>query len=394
MRIKVRLDARKNVQTHEGFPVVIYLTQNKKEKLIRTGYFSKKMHWDKANALPKTKHPDYVDLLNYLEQKKITIQKVLVQDRIKEIRLEEAESIITKNDSDVFYEVALDFCKNRTYLNALKSFQKLYPDYTFSQINKPTVKKFMEKLLMTPTKGGNPRSPNGVYSYMDKLTSLWNFCDKPDNPFSKMRPEQEQSQNKALTTLDLIKIRDNDYKLHPNSNGGGKKEYLDYFMLGFYLGGIDLGDLSLLRYDKNIVGNRVEFYRAKGSKKKVFISNIILPEAWELLEKYRSKTYLIPLRKNLDYNNYTANMSREYDKIKMKLGLTRKPYSKSPRFSFINRGQNLLIDERIVKSLVGHSDSGNIHAIYKDTFPLHIKDKAHKRIIDLSIDAESYEPEF
>lgn len=385
------------MQTPEGFPVVIYLTgfksnKNKKDHLINTGYYSKKKDWDRFNALPKSSHPKYVDLLNYLEAKKITIQKVLLQDRIKNLSLSEAESIITQNDTDIFYEAAKPFCKNRAYLNALKSFQKQFPDYTFSHITKPVVKKYMDRLLVTPVHG-KERSPNGVYSYMDKLTALWNFCDKPDNPFSKIRPEKEQSKNKALTTSDLIKIRDNDYKVHANSLGGGKKEYLDYFMLGFYLGGIDLVDLSYLRYDKNVIGNRIEFYRAKGMRKKVFISNIILPEAWELLEKYKSKTYLIPLRKNLDYDNYTANMSREFGKIKDKLGLTRKPYSKSPRFSFITRAQNLLIDQRIAEKIVGHSD-GRTHSIYKDVFPQHIQDKAHKKIIDLSIDAESYEPEF
>lgn len=401
MRIKIRLDGRKNVLTTKGFPIIIYITgfkssENKKDHVINTGYHSKESHWDGANALPKKNHPDYVNLLNYLERKKIIIARLLSSEKLDPISIGEAEKLITQNDSDVFYEVALEFCKNRVYKTALNSFQSYCPDYTFSMINKKVVKNYMEALLVTPTPSGERRSPNGVYSYMDKLTSLWNFCGRGENPFKKIRPEQIESRNKALNTEDLIKVRDNTYKLHSNSRGGGKKEYLDYFMLGFYLGGIDLGDLRLFRYDRNIVGGRIEFYRAKGSSKKVFVSNFIFPEAAEILERYKKQSYpyLIPLEKNLNYDNYTANMSREYEKMRKKLGLTRKPFSKSARYSFINRAQNMLIDERIAKAIVGHSEGSSSHSIYKDAFPQRIKDKAHKKIIDLSIDAEHYEPEF
>lgn len=393
MRIKVRLDGRKNGLTDKGFPIVIYVTQNKKDKPIRTGYFSKKSHWDKANALPTKKHPDYIEILNYLEKKKITIAKLLEKDKIKPISINEAETIITKNDSDIFYEIAQPFLKNKAYKNALNSFQRIYPDYTFTMITKSLAKSFMNRLLVTPLKSGTERSPNGVYSYMDKLTALWNFCEKPDNPFAGIRPDKMQSKNKALNTHDLIKIRDNDYRIHANSKGGGKKEFLDYLMLGFYLGGIDLGDLSKLTYRDHVINNRVEFYRSKGSKRKAFISNFIFPEAWEIMEKYNCKPYLIPIRKNTIYDNYTANMSREYAKIKKKLELTRKPYSKAARFSFITRAQNLLIDQRIAEKIVGHLSSST-HSIYKDVFPQHIQDKAHRKIIDLSIIAEEYEHEF
>ncbi|AXT55720.1 hypothetical protein D1815_08140 [Aquimarina sp. AD1] len=66
MRARITLDGRKNVETTKGFPIIIYVTKNKKEKPIRTGYFSKKKDWDNSNALPKKSHPDYIGLVNYL----------------------------------------------------------------------------------------------------------------------------------------------------------------------------------------------------------------------------------------------------------------------------------------------------------------------------------------
>ena len=46
---KIRLDGRKNIETIKGFPIVNYLTKDSKEKLILTGYNSKKQHWNKAH---------------------------------------------------------------------------------------------------------------------------------------------------------------------------------------------------------------------------------------------------------------------------------------------------------------------------------------------------------
>mgnify|MGYP000021997802 CR=1 FL=1 len=151
-------------------------------------------------------------------------------------------------------------------------------------------------------------------------------------------------------------------------------------MLCFYLGGIDLIDLSKMRYDKHIHNGRVQFYRSKGGTN-AYIDNKIFPEAFKIMDMYDCKPYVIPLFKTMNYGGFLGNISRLFDRIKTDLKLTMKPYSKSPRYTFINRGQELLIDERITKNLVGHSDR-NTHSIYKNPFPLHIRDKAHERIID------------
>ena len=177
---------------------------------------------------------------------------------------------------------------------------------------------------------------------------------------------------------DLRKIANNDIKRHFSSRGGSVSEYLDYFMLCFYLGGIDLVDLKNLK-KSNIVDGRVEFNRSKGGTN-VFVSNRVFPEAQAILDKYNESEYLVPLH-NLNYDGYLGNLSRRYIRMQEKLNLSRKPYSKAPRYTFINRAKELLIDERITKQLVGHSEA-TTHSIYKDAFPYAVIDKAHKRIIE------------
>lgn len=378
MRGKIKIDQRKHLANEKGFPIVFYLTKDSKDKSIRTGYRSKKEHWDKANSLPTKKHPDYVNLINYLDRKKTTLAKLLDQSRYRNITFHEAEQTLKGFDSDTFYNMGLRVQGSRTYKIALNSFNTYFPNYPFSSITNKVAKEYVDILLDIPV-NGKLRSPNGVISYINTLTAIWNKLEKPDNPFSGVRPKKVRTKNKALTDADLIKIRDNDYKVHPNSSGGGVSNYLNYFMLCFYLGGIDLVDLVRLRYD-NIIDGRIEFTRSKGGTN-VFVSNFIFPEAWELLNKYKCKPYLIPLGQT-NYKNFIPNLSRVLPSVKDKLGLTKIPYSKAARYSFITKAQNLLIDERITVSLVGHSQSST-HSIYKDEFPKHIQDEAHKRIIDI-----------
>lgn len=378
MRGKIKLDGRKNVLNDDGYPIVFYLTKDRKEKIIRTGYRALKKDWDSKNALPKKSHPDYVNILNYLERKKITLLKLLDEAKYKNINIHAAEKRLMQFDTDIFYEAGLKVEGSRTYQVALNSFNSYFPDYTFSMITPKVAKSYMQLLINTPVRG-EQRSPNGVISYMNTLTAIWNKLEKPNNPFSGIRPKAKKTKSKAMTDEDMIKIINNDYEVHLNSNGGGIMNYLNYFLLCFYLGGIDLGDLVRLRRS-NIVNGRIEFYRGKGGTD-VFVSNKIFPQAWEIIEHYNGKDYLIPLGRT-KYKNFIPNLSRVLPSVKERLGLSKIPYSKSPRYTFITRGQNLLIDERIVIELVGHSQN-TIHSVYKDEFPYHVRDEAHEKIIKL-----------
>ena len=381
MRGKIKIDQRKHLLNKDGYPVIFYLTKDSKEKSIRTGYRSKKEHWDKVNELPLKKHPEYLALLNYLIKKKPVLFKLLEDAKYRSIQLQEAESILKGFDSDIFYEMGLTVKGSRTYKIALNSFNTYFPGYTFDAITHRIVKQYMDIILNTKVKG-KERSPNGVISYLNTLTAIWNKLDKPNNPFSGIRPKAIRTKNKALTNEDLIKIINNDYELHANSKGGGIKNYLNYFMLCFYLGGIDLGDLVLLKHD-DIINNRIEFTRSKGGTN-VSVSNFVFPEAWEIISQYGNKGYLIPLGET-NYKNFIPNLSRYLDDVKERLNLSKKPYSKSARYTFITRSQNLLIDERICKVIVGHSES-TTHSVYKDEFPKHIQDEAHLKIITLCIE--------
>ncbi len=385
MRGKIRLDGRKSSLTSKGFPIIFYLTKDSKEKPISTGYYSFKEHWDAKNALPLKMHPNYVELLNYLDLKKILLKKLLEESKLKAVNFHYAENFLKNSDSDIFYKEGIklsDANKKRTYRIALDSFQSFFPDYSFEMIDKIVAKTYMQLLLNTPTKNSRKiRKVNGVISYMNTLTAIWNHLDKPNNPFSKIRPAAEPTKNKALTIEDLNKIKNNNYKIHGNSYNGGVKRYLDYFLLCFYLGGIDLGDLKRLTYSENVINGRVEFIRSKGGTN-VFVSNLIPEEALVILKNYDCKPHLIPLGRMKNYHDFIPNISRYLGDVQENLGLSKKPYSKAPRYTFITLAQQKLIDERITIEIVGHAQQST-HSIYKDQFPYHVRDEAHLKIIEL-----------
>lgn len=380
MRGKIRLDGRRHTETNKGFPIVIYLTKDRKEKLILTGYHSKKEHWDKQNALPLKKHPEYLHLLNYLELKKIKLKKLLDKARYENISFSYAERYLKGESSDVFYHDAIEAVKDlkRPYTIVLNSFNSYYKDYPYSLITKQVATEYMNKLLNTPV-NGKKRSPNGVLSYMNSLTATWNKLEKPNNPFSGVKPKRIPTKSKAFTDDDLRILKSNPFKKTLRSNIGGKHNYINYLLLCFYLGGIDLVDLKNMRYDKNVINGRVEFNRSKGSTN-VFVSNKIFPEAYEILDTYDCKPYLVPLYQFKNYDGFIPNISRYFGEMQEFLGLSKKPYSKAPRYTFIQRAQHLFIDERLTVEVVGHSQN-TTHSIYKNEYPYSVRDEAHKKII-------------
>ncbi len=384
MRGKIRIDGRKHTFTDKGYPIIIYLTQSgEKPKTILTGYHTLKEHWSKDNALPTKKHPLYYELLDYLQLLKINLQKIVAESKTKVLPIPEAVKILNNKSTGIFYTDALailDNSSSRNYKIALNSFNKYFPNYPYEAITKETATLYMNRLIKTKV-NGQERSANGVVSYMNTLTASWNKLGKPNNPFSGVRVNETPTKSKDFTKEDLRKMRDNMHLLKDKIGSvGSHKKYIKYLLLCFYLGGIDLYYLKDMRYDKHVVNGRIEFYRKKG-KKFVKVNNKILPQAEELLKEFNCYPYLVPIYRLSNYDGLIPNISRDFKKIQDILGLSKKPYSKAPRYTFINLAQDMLIEERLVIQLVGHSQQST-HSIYKREIPLSIMDEAHEKIIE------------
>lgn len=363
-------------ETKKGFPIYIIVRSHNKRRMKCIGH-SKLNQWDLNKNEPLPNHPDFDFLFNTILNYKLNINQL----KYTNLNYEQAINFIAdiRPRSKEFYKEGLKLCDesntgklNKTILN---SFNNYNPGILTNDITPEVVRNYKDILLKT-------NSSNGVHTYLRKLNTIYNKISDRKNPFKGIRPKKKPTRSKSLNDNDIKKIINTRsiIKINDTKNNNITVNYPRYYwLLMFYLGGIDFIDLANLRYDKHVFDNRIQFNRFKGQTN-VFINNKIFPEAKKILKLFDCKPYLIPAFKSSDYKSYIDRVNTNLHNRTRDLRLSKKPLSKSARYSFITRAQQLLIDERITVEIVGHTQK-KIHSIYTDEFPLSVRDAAHKKII-------------
>ena len=376
MKISIKLNKRTNKKTKKGFPIIVYVTMNYKEKEWRTGFYSEISMWNDQRAVPNRKHPEYYLLMDYLNLAKQRINQIVLESNKRFVSFEEAKDWIFNQDKDMFYNSVINsFAQNYrgTEWSAIRSFNNFYPYSSFQNVSHEIALEFRNELL----KRGN--KPSGVDSYIRSLRALWNrFTDKP-NPFKGIVTRIPESVKNVASTEDIKKLIDADLK--PSKGSSGFNNYRNYWLLMFYLGGIDPEVLSKLRYDKHLVNGRIIFNRDKGNSK-TSCNNLVPQQAMEILKLYQKidEPFFVPIHKANNYKTFSGNFSRRMRELSRKLNLSVELRPKSARYTFIDRAQQLLIDERVTAQIVGHKRKTTT-SIYTNDFPLNFQDKAHIKIV-------------
>ena len=376
MNLSLKLDERTKSKTKNGFPIIVSIykdSKNRKEKGIK--YYSFLKDWDKKRNNVKPSHPDYTFLFEYIEAFKAQTRLIENEARKKFLSIEQIIRRLFNESSGSFYKDGLKLHRDERQggvnVSALNKFQKYFPDYSYNEITPFIVKKFMEICLST-------QKNNGVHAYLRALTTAWNKLSDQENPFSGIRPKLESTPSKACSAADIYAIYNADFKPNKRSNKGGAYHFRNYFMLQILLGGIDSCDLANLSED-NFINGRVEFIRGKGGTNE-FVNNKVFPEAAEILALYDYKPYAVPIFQYKRYKDYTDNFATRFPEHCKALNLSRRPLLKTPRYTFINMGKQLQIPENITMEIVGHKRR-DVHAIYQEKFPEHVRDAAHQKII-------------
>ena len=381
MKIKLYLD--QTTTKTQGHPLRLAVYVSTKDRSYPfTSYYSTIEHWNFDNEEPKKSHPQYLAIMDFLfEKRRIILQiqnsreKLSAKQIVAKILGEEenAESIYTfweerikelrkmkKIGNAEFYE---------SYLSAWKSYKS---QILFSEIDYNFLTKFKIHKLQDI-------SPNGVNVYLKAIQAIYNEAVrrrifKPDSfvsPFSGIKEKEQATKDKYLT-FDEMKIVGSKNIDH---------DYFRYFMLCFYLGGLDFVDIANLKKE-HIKAGRIRFERFKGGTSEN-INNFIFPEAQEILEHFKDNKsdYLLPIHK-YSYKNHRDAYTAGIRLILMGMGVNSYISSKTPRYSFIHIGnKHLFLNRDIIKELVGHAQS-DTHSIYEGKFPDKIKDDVHRQIID------------
>lgn len=338
-------------------------------------------HWNDQIKEITPEHPNYDNLIAPLLNLKSKIADINTGNYDYETAKQKLFGPIG-DTAQPFFAAGMDLVdesrNGQLYETVLKSFNNVYPGIDYNAITKAHAKAYMHGLLKL-------NKPNGVHTYMRTLNAIFNkIAFDLDNPFTGVRPAKEKTRSKHLNDTQLKKLfftRTYKSRFDRQNDNITVNKYRYYFMLMFYLGGIDAIDLARLRYDEHVNDGRVQFYRFKGGTN-VYINNKILPEAAEILQQFKCYPYLVPIYKYKSQVDFVSNMNDRLNNYIADLHIGQRVLTKGARYSFINRAQQLLIDERITMELVGHAQQST-HSIYTNEFPLSVRDEAHKKIINL-----------
>jgi|GEM_PF-5586591 len=394
MELNLKLDRRKSGRGTKGYPIIIEISKNYKQRRWRIGHFAKGNEWNTQKAAPNKKHPQYYLLLDIIEVYKSRMDNLVRLDMELSVSIQEAKKILFKKDFDIFYEAAIDSFDlgyKGTKLSAITAFNNHHPMLAFDEISPKMVETFVATRLKKGFK------PSGIDSYLRSLRALWNDLTEKPNPFRGHSIEIPDIPNDIASPQDIkklhdflrnkkLKLKDNKGRLREcevkeSKGNGGYLNYTRYWLLMFYFGGIDPEALQKIRYDKNVRDGRLVFNRDKGQSK-ALCSNIIPKQAIEILKQFNCKPYLVPIFKSENYDTFSTNFARRFKELGKKLNLSAPIHPKGARYTFIDRAQQLLIDERITAQIVGHKRHTTT-SIYTNDFPKHIQDRAHLKIIDL-----------
>ena len=144
---------------------------------------------------------------------------------------------------------------------------------------------------------------NGRAIYLRSLRAVCNYAlhtkAVTEYPFANFSIRQEPTKKRSVSIELFRKFLG--YPAPPHL-----ARYRDYFLLMFYLIGMNSKDLLLARKE-SVVGDRLEYIREKTHKK---YSIKIEPEARELLERYEGKGYLLEaMDKCVHYKSFAREIN-------------------------------------------------------------------------------------
>ena len=202
-------------------------------------------------------------------------------------------------------------------------------------------------------------------------------CD----PFARIKIRQEQTRKRCLTLEDLRRLASLPV---PHD----QEKYRDYFMLMFYLIGINTTDLFHAR-PQDLENGRLHYRREKTGK---LYSVKVEPEAQAIIDRYRGKDWLLePLDKHGDFISWRNQFNKRLKALGQVTGKKGKILDKGPfpflstywsRHTWATLAYEVGVPVDIIGQALGHSDRS--HAV---TF-IYIKpdsakvDAANRKVLD------------
>lgn len=379
--IKFHLDIRKQ-RIDLTYPLKIGITNKHTYFQIAMDINLTENQWNEQLG-KVVQHPNKDYLNNYLEGIKITVQTQLLElrssGRLEDISTKELNECIRtvisgqkyeeKKKKISFFEYFQQFADSKTNprtkstyqytLSRIRSYSKIdiltFEDINYNWLN--NFNRYLAKTCKVNSRSVHMRNIRAVFN--DAINS-----DMTSNyPFRKFKIRSEETVKRSLTIDELIAIRD-----YPCNRF--QRQYVDIFMLIFYLIGINIIDLCGLR---KIVNGRIEYRRAKTGK---LYSIKVEPEAERIIRRYKGKRHLINiLDRYSNYQNYMHRLNNNLHTIKP--GLT----TYYARHTWATIAYEIGVEKDIISQALGHEFGSKITDIYID-YDRKKVDEANRKVID------------
>ena len=221
------------------------------------------------------------------------------------------------------------------------------------------------------------RTLRTIYNYA--LTNDW---VKAENyPFKKYKVAKlsEETVKRALSKKDINRI------IKYPCSGGYDQLAIDIFAFTYYVGGINFADIANLTHS-NIINGKLVYKRQKTGK---LIRIPLPPQAVELINKYKGRTYLFPIY-NEHHQTEQAKSNRLHKVITkvnnhlkhigegLKLPITLTTYV--ARHSQATVMKKAGVSTALISQIMGHS-SERVTQIYLDSFGNDQIDEAMKNLL-------------
>ena len=308
------LDLRGKAKDGKG-SIVITIYHNRTTAMIPTGIRVKPNEWDGSHVV----RVDGYDAINArLAEKISSVDRSIAylsidSNRFDSMTAPQIKKAITEKKvakpthlvSDLFMEYLATDIKEGTKEIYRATLSKVLAfggkTLKMENINLKWLHQF--EMFLAKTQGVNGRA-----IYLRSLRAVCNYALHTNvissYPFQNFSVRQEPTRKRSVSVELFRKFID-----YPTS--GRNAMFRDYFLLMFYLIGVNSKDLLLARKD-SIVNDRFEYVREKTHKK---YSVRIEPEAWNLIEKYHGKNYLLEA---MDHCKHYKSFAHEMnDHLKM-----------------------------------------------------------------------------
>lgn len=308
------------------FPIKLTITKSSRTAYLSTGIFVRKDQWKNKRIIGRSDKVQLNHFLdNYLFNARSIVQDGRMSGRFVDWSATEIKNEIARlmengeiNESEpTLYDAFKAFSSKRPsertreiYQVTWRKISLLYPfaeRITLKSITLAWLEDFDERLI---ARGNNPSTRN---LDLRNLRAVIRYAKKhklmSENPFEDFDMPKSLSPNRFLSANQLRAFIN--ARLEP-----WEEKYRDFFLLSFYLIGINTEDLLHI---VNIVEDRILYTRSKTGKE---MSVKVEAEALSIINKYKGKRYLLNILDTYqNTHNWTAKVDSELKKIASRIGL-------------------------------------------------------------------------